>query len=104
MKRFSLQEYLANPSQKVVTRDGKPVRILCTDAKGDYPIVGLIHYTYGDEREVPESYTENGSYDIEDFLLVFIIVFIGDFFIIKKPFISIKMGRKDNLRGTTQIA
>ena len=64
MKRFSLQEYLANPSQKVVTRDGKPVRILCTDAKGDYPIVGLIHYTYGDEREVPESYTENGSYDI----------------------------------------
>ena len=66
MKRFSLQEYLANPSQNVVTRDGKPVRILCTDAKGDYPIVGLIYYTYGDEREVPESYTESGSYDISN--------------------------------------
>ena len=66
MKKFNLQEFKKNPSQKVVTRDGKPVRILCTDAKGDYPIVGLIHYTYGDEREVPESYTENGSYDISN--------------------------------------
>lgn len=66
MKRFSLQEYLANPSQKIVTRDCKPVRILCTDANGDYPIVGLIHYTNGDEREVPENYTENGSYDISN--------------------------------------
>ena len=64
MKRFSLQEYLANPSQKVVTRDGKPVRILCTDAKGDYPIVGLIYYH--DEREVPENYTENGSCYIDN--------------------------------------
>ena len=64
MKRFSLKEYLANPSQKVVTRDGKPVRILCTDAKGDYPIVGLIYYH--DEREIPENYTENGSYYIDN--------------------------------------
>ena len=66
MKRFNLQEYLANPSQKVVTRDGKPVRILCTDAKGDYPIVGLIYYPHGDEREVPENYTENGSCYIDN--------------------------------------
>lgn len=64
MKRFSLQEYLANPLQKIVTRDGKPVRILCTDAKGDYPIVGLIYYH--DEREVPENYTENGSCYIDN--------------------------------------
>lgn len=26
----------------VTTRDRRPVRILCTDAKGDFPIVGLI--------------------------------------------------------------
>lgn len=64
MKRFSLKEYIANPSQNVVTRDGKPVRILCTDAKGDYPIVGLIYYH--DEREVPENYTENGSCYIDN--------------------------------------
>lgn len=66
MKRFSLQEYLANPSQNVVTRNGKPVRILCTDAKGDYPVVGLVYCTDGDERESPESFTENGSYDISN--------------------------------------
>ena len=66
MKRFSLKEYLANTSQKVVTRDGKHVRILCTDAKGDYPIVGLIYYPHGDEREIPENYTENGSCYIDN--------------------------------------
>ena len=42
MKQFNLEEYLKNPSRKVVTRDGRNVRILCTDAKGDYPIVALI--------------------------------------------------------------
>ena len=42
MKQFNLEEYLKNPSKKVVTRDGRNVRILCTDAKGDYPIVALI--------------------------------------------------------------
>ena len=34
MKQFSLEEYLENPNRKVVTRDGKDVRILCTDRKG----------------------------------------------------------------------
>ena len=42
MKKFDLQEYLSNPSRKVVTRDGKSVRILCTDAKGSYPIAALV--------------------------------------------------------------
>ena len=42
MKQFNLEEYLKNPSRKVITRDGRNVRILCTDAKGDYPIVALI--------------------------------------------------------------
>lgn len=41
MKQFNLQEYLANPSRKVVTRCGRSVRILCTDAKGDCPVFGL---------------------------------------------------------------
>ena len=30
MKEFDLQEYLKHPSQKVVTRDGRKVRIICT--------------------------------------------------------------------------
>ena len=33
MKEFNLTEYLKNPSQRVVTRENMPVRILCTDAK-----------------------------------------------------------------------
>ena len=43
MEQFDLKEYLANPSRKVVTRDGCPVRILCTDRKSyNVEIVGLI--------------------------------------------------------------
>ena len=59
MKPFSLQEYLANPSRKVVTRYGRPVRIICTDAKGNYPVIGLV---LSKEVEDPNSYTENGVY------------------------------------------
>lgn len=43
MKQFSLEEYLADPNRKVVTRNGKSVRIKCTDRKCvDYPIIALI--------------------------------------------------------------
>lgn len=41
MKQFSLDEFKKNPNRKVVTRSGRPVRILCTDAKGDCPVFGL---------------------------------------------------------------
>lgn len=61
MKQFSLKEYLANPSKKVVTREGRSVRIICTDAKERYPVVALIalegeHSGY----EKPETYTKDG--------------------------------------------
>ena len=63
MKQFSLEEYLANPSRKVVTRDGRKVtRFLCTDAKGDYPIVALVEKFSG--SEMPISYTKEGEYRI----------------------------------------
>ena len=43
MKAFSLKEYLKNPEKKVVTRDGRGVRICCTDKRGgDCPIVALV--------------------------------------------------------------
>ena len=43
MKPFNLEEYLINPSKKVVTRDGHDVRIVCTDCKNyEYPIVALV--------------------------------------------------------------
>ena len=42
MKPFNLEEYLKNPLRKVVTRDGRNVRIICTDAKGNFPIIVLV--------------------------------------------------------------
>lgn len=60
MKQFSLEEYLKNPSKKVVTRDGKSVRIRCTDRKDAvYPIVALID-SKGKEEIL--SYTKNGYF------------------------------------------
>ena len=49
MEQFNLEKYLANPSRKVVTRDGRPVRIICTDANSDNPVVGLVKYSDGHE-------------------------------------------------------
>ena len=50
MKPFNLEEYLANPTKKVVTREGKPARIICTDAKFEkYPLVALITKKDGQE-------------------------------------------------------
>ena len=60
MKQFNLEEYLKNPSRKVITRDGRMVtRILCTDAKGKYPIIALI-WIHGEERVY--SFTKNGCW------------------------------------------
>ena len=42
MRRFNFDEYIKNPSKEVVTRDGKKVRILCTDADSNKPIVALV--------------------------------------------------------------
>jgi len=39
---FTLEAWLKDKSQKVVDEDGRPVRIICTDADGLYPIIGLV--------------------------------------------------------------
>ena len=57
MKQFNLQEYLANPNRQVVTRDGRKVRIICTDFDNpDYPVIGEIK---GDKW--PFSFATNGE-------------------------------------------
>lgn len=62
MKQFNLAEYLKNPERKIVTRDGRSVkRILCVDAKGDYPIVALIK-SKDEKEEYPFRYTVNGQF------------------------------------------
>ena len=50
MKEFNLQEQLANPSQKVMTRDGRKARIVCTDMKNEQPILALI--TEGNREDI----------------------------------------------------
>lgn len=57
MKPFSLEEYLKNPDRKVVTRDGRNIRIKCTDAKGNCPVIGLVDCK---DTEIPMSFTEKG--------------------------------------------
>ena len=57
MKQFNLEEYLKNPSRKVVTRDNRNVRIICTDAKGNRPVIGLVDYK---DYEGSYGYTNNG--------------------------------------------
>ena len=60
MKPFNLDEYLANPSRKVVTGDGRNVRIICTDSKiRNYPIIALVEEPSGFENLF--SYTEGGQ-------------------------------------------
>ena len=60
MKEFSLEEYLKNPDREVVTRDGRKVRIVCTDREGlnAKPIVALITLPNGDE--VIKTFWNNG--------------------------------------------
>ena len=60
MKAFSLEEYLKNPSRKVVTRDGRNVRIVCTDVKSElYPVLALVD-NWG--AEICNSYTKEGRF------------------------------------------
>ena len=60
MKEFNLDEYLKDPSQKVITKDGKSVRIICTDAKQDYPVIGLL--SLDDKSETTVYYKKNGRW------------------------------------------
>lgn len=58
MKPFDLQEYLKNPERKLVTRNNKRARIICTDRLDSCPVVGLIRI--GDCDEVC-TYTKDGE-------------------------------------------
>ena len=59
MKQFNLEEYLKNPSKKVVTRDGRDVRIICTDFNNPkFPVIGEI-----EGSKWPCSFTKKGMYN-----------------------------------------
>lgn len=61
MKEFSLEEYLKNPDREVVTRDGRKVRIICTDRKGDTPIIALV-YDANEGQEYGYAFYSDGKY------------------------------------------
>ena len=65
MKQFNLDDYLKNPSKKVVTKDGLNARIICTDRKDlKFPIVALIETKSG--GEFLQYYTKDGTYFVDD--------------------------------------
>lgn len=59
-KQFDLQEYLKNPNRKVITRDGRSVRIVCTDMIGNpYPVLAICKMD--PTHECCRSYTTDGK-------------------------------------------
>ena len=57
MKQFSIKEHLEHPDWKVVTREGEPVRILCTDLDdNDYPVAAATRNRHVDR------YTADGLF------------------------------------------
>ena len=61
MKPFNLEEYLKNPSKKVVTRDRKAVKILCTNYESRQPIIAEI-----EGHDYSQSFTKDGRYYIDN--------------------------------------
>lgn len=60
MKPFNLKE--AKAGKPVCTREGNPARIICFNAKGNYPVIALVQYKDRD-REYPLSYTNDGMFE-----------------------------------------
>lgn len=71
MKEFNLEEYLKDPSQKVVTRDGRAVRIICTDAKNEEPIIVLVYNNNRDEENVYTYNRDGRFYNNDSYLDLF---------------------------------
>ena len=61
MKPFNLEEYLKNPSKKVVTREGRTVKIYCTNFSSCQPIIAEI-----EGHNSSHSFTQDGKYYIDD--------------------------------------
>ena len=66
MKEFNLNEYLKDPSKKVITRDGREVRIICTDFKSQMnkPIIALIKEDEDEENAF--NFKENGRWHLPE--------------------------------------
>ena len=65
MKQFSLDEFKKNPSRKIVTRDWRTVRIICTDFQSDKPIIGLVK-DKEENKERAYNFSEDGRYNLKE--------------------------------------
>ena len=61
MKRFNVDEYLKNPNRRIITKDGRSVRIICTDRNwiDTTHIIALVTIENG--VEVIKSYSNEGK-------------------------------------------
>ena len=67
MKPFNLEEYLKNPSRKIVTRDGRNATIHCTNCRGNFPIIAEIEgmdFSIEFTNEGKYNYVEKSDYDL----------------------------------------
>ena len=61
MKQFNLEEYLKNPSKKVVTRDGRSVKIHCTNYIGAQKIIAQV-----EGNEYSSDFSNDGRFIVGD--------------------------------------
>lgn len=71
MKPFNLDEYLKNPNKKIVTRDKRNARIICTNKKSmqGYTVVALIDNSEDSSKDTEATatytiYTSEGRFDV----------------------------------------
>ena len=67
MKQFSLDEFKKNPSRKIVTRDRRAVRIICTDFQSKKPIIGLVKIDENEEGAY--NFSEDGRHNLKEDVL-----------------------------------
>ena len=61
MKQFNLEEYLKNPSKKVVTRDGRSVKIHCTNYFGAQKIIAQV-----EGNDYSSAFSNDGRFIVGD--------------------------------------
>ena len=96
MKPFNLEEYLKNPSKKVVTRDRKAVKILCTNYESRQPIIAEI-----EGHDYSQSFTKDGRYYIDNRNSPYDLFFASD---IHEGWINIFRGKESPFTGNIIFA
>ena len=95
IKPFTLKDYQSG-KYKVVTRDGKSVRIVCTDMKSYQPIIAIVRVSENEELyssfSLKGELNENGETSIFDLFLKETVFEDGDIVISEDYFIAIVKG------------